>query len=143
MIELMIEDLYETDSNDWDSLREQHKQLDIITPEGRHSDAENIEIAWLLDKDDVKESWTGDYHFETDASLQASFAKRPVDTKAIRRKLKLSQSAFAKVFQLNVRTLQDWEIGRRKPPEASMNYLRLIEKDPELVQRLIASENVA
>ena len=35
--------------------------------------------------------------------------------KAIRQKLKLSQSAFASLMGVSSRTLQDWEQGRRKP----------------------------
>ena len=37
--------------------------------------------------------------------------------KELRQQTGLSQSAFAKYFEIPVRTLQDWEQGKRTPPE--------------------------
>ena len=37
--------------------------------------------------------------------------------KELRQQRGLSQSAFAKYFEIPVRTVQDWEQGKRKPPE--------------------------
>ena len=39
----------------------------------------------------------------------------PSDVKEIRERLGLSQSAFAALLGVSVRTLQDWEQGRRHP----------------------------
>jgi len=39
----------------------------------------------------------------------------PEDVKEIRGKTGLSQSAFAGLLGVSVRTLQEWEQGRRKP----------------------------
>ena len=39
----------------------------------------------------------------------------PSEPKAIRSKLELSQSAFAGMLGVSLRTLQDWEQGRRQP----------------------------
>ena len=38
-----------------------------------------------------------------------------IDVKAIREKIALSQSEFAKLFGLSKRTLEHWEHGRRVP----------------------------
>ena len=61
----------------------------------------------------------------------------PVDVKAIRSKLGLSQSEFSRRYGFSVRTLQDWEIGRSKPPSAARAYLIVIERCPETVERAL------
>jgi putative transcriptional regulator len=63
----------------------------------------------------------------------------PVDVKAIRTKLKLSQAEFAARFKLNVRTVQDWESSGTQPPSAVRAYLIVIENDPEAVIRALAT----
>ena len=37
--------------------------------------------------------------------------------KELRQQTGLSQSAFAKYFEIPLRTVQDWEQDKRKPPE--------------------------
>jgi len=39
----------------------------------------------------------------------------PSDVKKIREHLHLSQSAFAALMGVSIKTLQEWEQGRRKP----------------------------
>lgn len=41
--------------------------------------------------------------------------KVPDDVRAIRERMDLSQSGFASLLGVSLRTLQDWEQGRRKP----------------------------
>jgi putative transcriptional regulator len=67
----------------------------------------------------------------TETELAQSF--RPAGITAMRKRLGLSQSAFATRFQINLRTLQDWEQGRRVPEEIARTYLRVIAHDPDLV----------
>jgi putative transcriptional regulator len=57
----------------------------------------------------------------------------PVDVKAIRSKLGLSQSEFSKLYGFSVRTLQDWERGRSTPPAAARAYLIVIDRRPDAV----------
>ena len=59
------------------------------------------------------------------------------DVKAVREKLGLSQANFAALFGFNVRSLQDWEQGRRKPEIPIRAYLAVIERDPEAVIRAL------
>lgn len=40
-----------------------------------------------------------------------------MNIKQMRQQTGLSQTAFAKYFNIPVRTVQDWEQGKRKPPE--------------------------
>ena len=50
----------------------------------------------------------------------------------------LSQSAFAVLLGVSVRTLQDWEQGRREPSGAAKTLFRVAERYPEILQELAA-----
>ena len=63
----------------------------------------------------------------------------PSDIKAIRIRVNMSQAVFARSFQLSLDTVKGWEQGKRKPDAAAANYLRLIQADPEHVQRMLAA----
>ena len=68
----------------------------------------------------------------SDEKLARGF--RPKALTALRKRLGLSQAEFARRFMLNLRTLQDWEQGRREPEDSARAYLRVIERDPEAVK---------
>jgi DNA-binding transcriptional regulator YiaG len=59
---------------------------------------------------------------------------RPRALIALRKRLGLSQAGFARQFMLNLRTLQDWEQGRREPEDIARVYLRVIERIPNAVR---------
>jgi putative transcriptional regulator len=61
----------------------------------------------------------------------------PVDVKAIRTKSGLSQSQFARRYGFSIRTLQDWELGRAKPPSAVRAYLTVIDRFPKAVVKAL------
>ena len=63
-----------------------------------------------------------------------------IDVQRIRTKLELSQADFAACFGVNVRTIQDWEQGRRVPSGASRNFLHVIDREPEAVRRALMEE---
>jgi len=48
----------------------------------------------------------------------------------------LSQSQFAALMGVSVRTLQDWEQGRRNPSGAAMTLLRIAAKHPEVIREV-------
>jgi len=48
----------------------------------------------------------------------------------VRRKTGLSQSRFAELLGVSVRTLQDWEQGRRMPSGAARTLLLIAHKNP-------------
>lgn len=48
----------------------------------------------------------------------------------IRRKVGLSQSRFAILLGVSVRTLQDWEQGRREPSGAARTLLLIAHRNP-------------
>ena len=68
----------------------------------------------------------------SDEKLARGF--RPRALTALRKRLGLSQAEFARQFMLNLRTLQDWEQGRRTPEDIARIYLRVIEHDPDAVR---------
>jgi putative transcriptional regulator len=61
-----------------------------------------------------------------------------IDVKAIRTRLKLSQTAFARRFGLSVHALRNWEQGKRQPDPAARAYLKVIEKIPDIVSKVLA-----
>lgn len=67
-----------------------------------------------------------------DIELKTWNLKEPSPAKTIRRKLQLSQSAFASLMGVSTRTVQDWEQGRRKPQGPAKSLLRIAEQHPEI-----------
>ena len=58
---------------------------------------------------------------------------KPGPVKKIRENLGLSQSAFAGLLGISVRTLQDWEQKRREPTGAALTLLLIAEKRPSVL----------
>ncbi len=65
---------------------------------------------------------------EAEASRSFEFAEP--DVKAIREGIGFSQSKFAALIGVNVRTLQNWEQGHRHPTGPAKVLLRLVQSDP-------------
>jgi putative transcriptional regulator len=53
-----------------------------------------------------------------------------------RAKMDLSQSQFAKLLGVSVRTLQEWEQGRKKPTGAAQTLLRVAVQTPQALLSL-------
>jgi putative transcriptional regulator len=49
-----------------------------------------------------------------------------------------SQSAFAKLLGVSVRTLQEWEQGRKVPSGAAATLLKVAARHPEVLQEVAA-----
>lgn len=62
-----------------------------------------------------------------------------VDVKAIRKKLGLSQQAFAARFGFSVGRIRDWEQNRSNIDAPSRILLTIIEKEPEAVERALSA----
>ena len=69
-------------------------------------------------------------------TLRVHALKQPAPPKVIRIRLKLSQSAFAGLMGVSLRTVQDWEQGRRKPSGPAIALLRIAEQRPEVFMDL-------
>lgn len=50
----------------------------------------------------------------------------------------LSQTAFAALLGVSVRTIQDWEQGRREPSGTAKTLIRVAERYPNVLQELAA-----
>src|ERR1039457_914993 len=66
---------------------------------------------------------------------------KPVDVKAIRKRVKMSQAEFSRAYGISKRALQEWEQGGRQPDPAPRPYLPVIARDPAVVRRALASES--
>jgi putative transcriptional regulator len=61
------------------------------------------------------------------------FPYDPLDIKQIREKYNLTQEQFAAMLGISVRTLRNWEQGRRIPEGPAMVLLRVADKHPQAV----------
>lgn len=60
--------------------------------------------------------------------------------KAIRKQLQLSQTQFAYLINVNVRTLQNWEQGHRAPEGPAVTLLRVVIQDPQAVLKALHAD---
>jgi putative transcriptional regulator len=51
----------------------------------------------------------------------------------------LSQSQFAGLLGVSVRTLQEWEQGRRSPSKAAQTLITIAERRPEVLREVAAA----
>lgn len=61
-----------------------------------------------------------------------------VDVKSIREKLGISQAEFAMRFGFSLSSLRNWEQGRRFPDGPARTLLRVIESNPQAVEKALA-----
>jgi putative transcriptional regulator len=61
----------------------------------------------------------------------------PDRVRAIRKKFSLSTKAFEQRFGIPAATLNNWEQGRREPDVTARLLLRIIEREPEIVERVV------
>ena len=50
----------------------------------------------------------------------------------------LSQAKFAAMLGVSIRTLQDWEQGRREPSGAAKSLIRIAEERPDVLKQVFA-----
>jgi putative transcriptional regulator len=62
---------------------------------------------------------------------------RPVNVQVIRERTSLSQSEFADLIGVSVKTLQNWEQDRRRPTGPAAALLSIIDHDPALAVKAI------
>ncbi|MEM9079417.1 MAG: helix-turn-helix domain-containing protein [Verrucomicrobiota bacterium] len=62
-----------------------------------------------------------------------------IDVKALRERLELTQVEFSRMIGVSVKTLQNWEQGRREPEGPAKALLRVVEREPEAVLQALHS----
>jgi len=66
-----------------------------------------------------------------EAPPSRSFSVEEQDVKSIRERLRLSQTEFARLMRVNIRTLQNWEQRRRRPTGPAAALLKIVANAPE------------
>ena len=56
-----------------------------------------------------------------------------IDVKALRERTGLTQADFSTMIGVSIKTLQNWEQGRREPEGPAKALLRVVEREPEAV----------
>ena len=59
------------------------------------------------------------------------------DAKSVREKIGLSQSEFAKLMQVSIKTLQNWEQHRRNPTGPAAALLKIMMTEPDVVMKTL------
>lgn len=72
---------------------------------------------------------------------QAPAARRtkvtPPDVKAVREQIGLSQSEFAQLLHMSVKTLQNWEQHRRNPTGPVSALLKVVQAAPDVALKAL------
>ena len=61
------------------------------------------------------------------------------DVKAVRERVHLSQQDFATLIRVSVKTLQNWEQGRRHPTGPAAALLKIVASHPEMAMKSLHS----
>jgi len=80
--------------------------------------------------DGVREA--GAYLRGEQAPAAVSFVDEP-DPRAIRERMGLTQERFAAALCISVKTLRNWEQGRRAPSGPAMRLLQIAARHPEII----------
>lgn len=68
-----------------------------------------------------------------EAQASRRFEVAAPDVKAVRQKIGLSQSEFARLMRVSVKTLQNWEQHRRNPTGPAAALLKVVSVSPDAV----------
>lgn len=71
---------------------------------------------------------------------QLAKMRRVSRVKVLRRRLGMTQAEFAEAFHLPITTLRDWEQRRSTPDAPARALLLAIERDSEVMRRLLADK---
>ncbi len=70
---------------------------------------------------------------EAPPSRRSEVEPEPLDVKGIREQYRLSQTRFAALLGISVKTLRNWEQGRRTPAGAARVLLQVAARHPDAV----------
>jgi putative transcriptional regulator len=63
-----------------------------------------------------------------------------IDVKRVRRKLGLTQAAFASAYGLSLDAVKNWETGRRVPDRSAVTLLTIVDRNPKAVIKALRKE---
>ncbi len=66
------------------------------------------------------------------AKASRRFEVASPDVKAVRERVGLSQSEFAQLMRVSIKTLQNWEQRRRKPTGPAVALLQIVSAAPDV-----------
>jgi DNA-binding transcriptional regulator YiaG len=69
------------------------------------------------------------------AKASRRFEVSTPDVKRVREKIGLSQSEFARLMRVSIKTLQNWEQHRRSPTGPAAALLKIVSTAPDLALR--------
>lgn len=99
-------------------------------------------------RNDIKEAIGSAVQGMVDIGIKVSYTKKQLDKlgvkvpsvklsadeiKNIRKKMNLSQMVFAKLLNVSLSSIRQWEQGVRKPSGSTMILLELLQKDPTIL----------
>lgn len=73
-------------------------------------------------------------------SASRRFVVGAAGVRAIRERTQLSQTEFAKLVGVSVKTLQNWEQERRRPTGPAAALLRILDREPQAALRAIQGQ---
>jgi putative transcriptional regulator len=76
---------------------------------------------------------------EADPATYRIHVPAEIDIKAMRRRLGMTQESFALRYGFTIARVRDWEQNRSAPDPAVRAYLKVIEKEPEAVERALTA----
>jgi putative transcriptional regulator len=65
------------------------------------------------------------------------FEVMPTDVKAVREQIGLSQSEFASLMRVSIKTLQNWEQHRRNPTGPAAALLKIVSTAPDVALKFL------
>ena len=65
-----------------------------------------------------------------------TYTKEQILAISARMSVKLTQREFAKLLNVSIDAVQDWEQGRRSPRGAAKTLLRVVQSHPEVLEQL-------
>ena len=71
------------------------------------------------------------------APASRRFTVEPPDVKVVRERIGLSQSEFARLMRVSVKTLQNWEQHRRNPSGPAAALLKIVLNAPDVALKTL------
>jgi putative transcriptional regulator len=91
-----------------------------------------------LSEDELAAAALADPDAQPLSAEQLAKMRRVSRVKALRQRLGMTQAEFADAFHLPITTLRDWEQRRSTPDAPARALLLAIERDPEVMRRLLS-----